>query len=191
MDYNRTCAIVPPKDAFRDGHFNQTVPIRNRPANRPPRMNRQTYDSAVPFSADRVNAAAVYCSDGRFGAQCDDLLLNALRLPRYDRLAVPGGAACLAGHFSAQREEEGVAEQLLFLIREHALQQVVLFSHEDCAFYTKKLNVSPLQLKSRQLEDVEKAVRRVRRMSSSIEVLAYFARRLDDTVVRFDQIAVS
>ena len=31
----------------------------------------------------------------------------ALGLPRYDRLAVPGGAACLAGYFATYREEEG------------------------------------------------------------------------------------
>ena len=35
-------------------------------------------------------AAAVYCSDGRFGEHVDDFLHNALKLPRYDRLAVPG-----------------------------------------------------------------------------------------------------
>ena len=74
------------------------------------------YDSPIPFDSRRIQAAAVYCSDGRLGEQVDDLLQHALQLPRYDRLAVPGGAACLAGHFSTYREEEGVIEQLRFLV---------------------------------------------------------------------------
>ena len=75
------------------------------------------YQSSVRFDENRIRAAAIYCSDGRFGEQCDDFLHNALQLPRYDRLAVPGGAACLAGHFLAHREEDALVEQLRFLIR--------------------------------------------------------------------------
>ena len=101
------------------------------------------YDSAIPFDAARMGAAAVYCSDGRFGEQCDDFLHNALGLPRYDRLAVPGGAACLAGYFATYREEDAVLEQLKFLIEVHELRRVVLIAHQDCAFYTTRLEVSP------------------------------------------------
>ena len=79
------------------------------------------FTSQEPFDDGRVRAAAVYCSDGRFGEQFDDLMKSALHLPRYDRLAVPGGAACLARHFALYREEEGVSEQLRFLIELHRL----------------------------------------------------------------------
>lgn len=48
------------------------------------------FESSVGFDSNRIRAAAVYCSDGRFGEQFDDLLHNKLPLPRYDRLAVPG-----------------------------------------------------------------------------------------------------
>src|SRR5690606_37714832 len=88
------------------------------------------YTSSIPFSANRVRAAAVYCSDGRFGEQVDQLLHDGLDLPCYDRLAVPGGAACLAGHFSAYREEEAVLEQLRFLVTIHKLQRLVLVAHQ-------------------------------------------------------------
>jgi hypothetical protein len=70
------------------------------------------YESPVRFHENRIRAAAVYCSDGRFGEHVDDFLHNALKLPRCDRLAVPGGAACLAGHLFAYREEWGLVEQL-------------------------------------------------------------------------------
>ena len=135
------------------------------------------FESSVVFDANRIHAAAVYCSDGRFGEQFDDLLHNALQLPRYDRLAVPGGAACLARHFATYREEDGVIEQLRFLVRVHGIEQVVLIAHENCAFYSERLNVSPLQLEAQQREDIHKAVSRVRMLSHSLTIRAFFARR--------------
>ena len=104
------------------------------------------YANSMRFEEDRIRAAAVYCSDGRFGEHFDDFLHNALELPRYDRLAAPGGAACLAGHFIVHREEEGMIEQLRFLIKVHGIERVVMIAHQDCAFYTERLRVSPFQL---------------------------------------------
>jgi hypothetical protein len=146
------------------------------------------FESSLPFDGRRIGAAAVYCSDGRFGEQVDDLLHAFLHLPRYDRLAVPGGAACLAGHFHAYREEEGVVEQLRFLVEVHGLQRVVLIAHEDCAFYTERLHVSPLQLESQQMDDMKRAVSRVRSMSSMLRVEAFFARKGYDGKIQFEPI---
>lgn len=152
--------------------------------------NQTVYQSAIPFDANRMQAAAVYCSDGRFGEQVDDLLHNALALPRYDRLAVPGGAACLASHFPTFREEEGVVEQLRFLVTVHGLCRLVLIAHEDCAFYTEKLHVSPLQLETQQREDMKKAIQRVRRINSDLMVDAFFARKGWDNRITFERVAV-
>src|SRR5437667_8415425 len=74
------------------------------------------FESRIPFAAKRIGAAALYCSDGRFGEAMDEFLHEGLELPRYDRLAVPGGAGCLAGHFASWREDEGVGLQLRFLV---------------------------------------------------------------------------
>lgn len=147
-----------------------------------------TFDSTIPFDSERVQAAAVYCSDGRLGAQVDQLLHDGLGLPRYDRLAVPGGAACLAGHFSAYREEEGVIEQLRFLVTVHEVRRVVLIAHEDCAFYTNRLNVSPLQLETQQHDDLVKAIRRVRQFRQDLDVIAIFARWHRNSL-RFEQVS--
>ena len=147
-----------------------------------PRSPNTVHESPIPFDRNRIRAAAVYCSDGRFGEQVDELLLNRLALPRYDRLVVPGGAACLAGHFGAYREEEGVAEQLRFLLAVHDVRQVILIAHQDCAYYTEWLHVPPLQLEARQHEDLHKAVRHVRRLGADLEITAFFARRRDAQV---------
>ena len=154
----------------------------------PPDASPPSYESPVRFDSNRIRAAAVYCSDGRFGEQFDDLLQNALQLPRYDRLAVPGGAACLAGHFPTYREEDGVVRQLQFLVDVHAIERVVLIAHENCAFYSVRLKVSPLQLETQQREDMKKAVRRVRSLSATVQIEAFFARVQSDGKVRFESV---
>jgi hypothetical protein len=50
------------------------------------------FGSTYRFETQRFGDAAVYCSDGRYGEEMDDFLHNGLGLPRYDRVAIPGGA---------------------------------------------------------------------------------------------------
>ena len=144
------------------------------------------FTSRISFDVGRIRAAAVYCSDGRFGEQFDDLMKNSLQRPRYDRLAVPGGAACLARHFVTFREEEAVTEQLRFLIDVHDLQRVVLIAHEGCAFYTQRLNISPLQLETQQHDDLDKAVKRVQSLGPNLRIDAFFARQNTNQAVSFE-----
>ncbi len=152
------------------------------------RNGSTAYESAALFDENRIVAAAVYCSDGRFGEHFDDFLHNALELPRYDRLAVPGGAACLAGHFLAHREEEGLAEQLRFLIKVHGLERVVLIAHQDCAFYTERLHVASFRLEAQQQEDLQTAAERLRSFDRRLTVDAYFARKQADGTIRFESL---
>ncbi|MHC5001806.1 MAG: carbonic anhydrase [Planctomycetota bacterium] len=144
------------------------------------------YRSTTPFDAERIGAVAVYCSDGRFGEAFDDFLHTGLGLPRYDRLALPGGAACLAGHFAAWRAEEAAVGHLQFLIEVHRLQQVVLIAHEDCAFYTQILRAAPIRLREKQCEDLEKAAKRVLELNRKLVVRSYLA-RLDGATVAFEE----
>ena len=146
------------------------------------------FQSSIWFESERVRAAAIYCSDGRLGEQFDEFLHQALRLPRYDRLAVPGGAASLAGHFQTYREADGLLEQLRFLVDVHQLEQVVLIAHEGCAYYTNRLKVSPLQLETQQQQDFRKALQRVQRLGRHVRVRGYFARLLAGGTVRFEEV---
>src|SRR5688500_17916340 len=114
------------------------------------------YIAKSPFNEDRMPAAAVYCSDGRYGEQMDEFLHRSLRLPRYDRVAVPGGAACLAEHMHAYAENSGVERQLRFLIESHELQRVVLIAHQDCGFY-KRAWLGGRKLIEQQHADLQKA----------------------------------
>ena len=145
------------------------------------------YESVVPFEGERIKAAALYCSDGRWGEQFDDFLHNALGLPRYDRVAIPGGPACLAGHFAAYREEDAVKAQLEFLISAHQIQRVALIAHQDCAFYTTFLDVSSIGLAEQQREDLLKAAARVRELGRDLTVDTYFA-AIEDGVITFEPV---
>jgi hypothetical protein len=136
----------------------------------------------APFVTERIHAAAVSCSDGRLGEACDEFLADGLGLPRYDRLAVPGGAACLAGHFAARREGEAATGQLRFLVEAHELERVVLIAHEGCAFYLEQLRLPQLGLMERQFEDLRKAAATVAAFRRNLLVEAYFAHTGDGSV---------
>src|SRR4051794_833176 len=145
------------------------------------------YISRLGYDDQRVGAAAVYCSDGRFGEQMDEFLHEALGLPRYDRVAVPGGAACLAGHTCAYHERTALERQLAFLIRGHKLNRVVLIAHEGCGFY-RDIWLGQRTLKEQQAVDLRKAADQIRSVHPNIQVEMYFATKLNGNVVfeRFD-----
>jgi hypothetical protein len=142
--------------------------------------------SSIPFEAERVGAAAVYCADGRYGDQMDEFLHLGLGLPRYDRVAVPGGAACLADHLPAMRERSALERQLRFLIEAHELRRVVLIAHQDCGFY-KTVRWRAASLETQQAADLSLAARRIRDYVSGLEVEGYIAKRVAGRV-RFERV---
>lgn len=150
----------------------------------------EAFRSRVPYAQERIHAAAVYCSDGRMGEAFDDFLDNGLKLPRYDRVAVPGGAACLAGHFSAYREGEAAIDQLRFLVEVHELKRIVLIAHQRCAFYTSQLRVQEDDLRERQLRDLARAATRARRLCHTLSVEGYFAAVTERHSVVFERVGV-
>jgi hypothetical protein len=141
------------------------------------------FQSREPFTKDRIGAVAIYCSDGRYNEQFDEFLHEKLGLPRYDRLVIPGGAACLAGHMVAHREEEVLAESLRFLIDHHGLERVVLIAHAGCGYYLRRLMISEPNIRRVQEEDLAKAADKIARLSGRVKVEGYVASVIDGTVV--------
>lgn len=148
-----------------------------------------SYDSRVPYESQRIHAAAIYCSDGRVGEHFDDFLQNGLSLPRYDRLALPGGPACLAGHTEAHVQESGVVEELRFLVDAHGLERVVLIAHEGCAFYMSRLGLPEKHLLSQQTIDLLKATAFIRRITG-IQHVDSFLLRHDGPKVIFERVDI-
>lgn len=137
-----------------------------------------TYQSSLPYERTRIHAAAIYCSDGRVGEHFDDFLQTGLKLPRYDRVALPGGPACLADHPQAHVQAQGVVDELKFLIEVHGLKRIVLIAHEGCAFYATRLELDGRRLELLQRADLIRAAAFVRRVTGIDAVEAYFAHLL-------------
>lgn len=145
--------------------------------------------SSIPYDARRIHAAAVYCSDGRVGEQFDEFLQLGLGLPRYDRVALPGGPACLAGHEQAHLEERGVVDELMFLVDVHKLSRVILIAHQGCAFYTNRLKLEEPRLELVQRADLVRAAAYVHRVTGLERIEGYFA-RIREGGVEFESIQV-
>lgn len=145
------------------------------------------YESRVRYESSRIHAAAIYCSDGRLGEHFDDFLQNGLSLPRYDRVTLPGGPACLAGHPQANLEEQGVVDELHFLVEVHKLKRVVLIAHSGCAFYGNRLELKEPRLELVQRADLVRAAAFVHRVTGLNAIEAYFARLVEGKVM-FEQV---
>lgn len=147
------------------------------------------YQSNIAYERSRIHAAAIYCSDGRMGEQFDDFLQNGLKLPRYDRVALPGGPACLAGHPQAHLEEQGVVDELQFLVQVHKLTRIVLIAHQSCAFYASRLELKEPRLELVQRADLVRATAFVHRVTGLDAIEAYFA-RVGDRSIDFERVEV-
>lgn len=146
-------------------------------------MCDNNYISRLPYLHARIHAAAMYCSDGRVGEHFDDFMQVGLQLPRYDRLALPGGPACLAGYTEARLEEEGVIDELRFLVSAHTLSRIVLIQHQDCAFYTSRLKVRPQSMEQLQKADLVRAAYTIRHWVKLDQIEGYYLRKTDEGIV--------
>jgi len=153
-------------------------------------MNTQgRFTSSVRYEHERIHAAAVYCSDGRVGEHFDDFLTNGLGLPRYDRVALPGGPASLTAHEGARLEHAAVMDELKFLVEAHGLERVVLIQHDNCAFYASRLGLEGQPMADAQRADLTQAAAFVRRITGAPRVESYFA-HLSGEEVWFETVAL-
>lgn len=151
---------------------------------------KEVFQSPKKYEAERIHAAAIYCSDGRFGAHFDRFLTDGLGLPRYDRVALPGGPANLAGHTEAHVTEQGVVDELKFLVEAHELERVVLIAHQSCAFYSARLQLPEPFLEHQQRIDLLKAKQYIKRITGISQIEAYFARVDEEDHVTFEAVVV-
>lgn len=139
-------------------------------------MGTIVYASRLFYEPSRIHAAAVYCSDGRMGDHFDDFLQNGLRLPRYDRVALPGGPAMLLDHGCSRSHSTATRDALSFLVEAHGLERVLLIAHEGCAFYAQRLGIPDERMEACQCRDLVQAAARVRETAPHVQIDAYFAR---------------
>jgi len=153
---------------------------------------------------ERIGAAVLYCSDGRWGEAFDEFCHRHLQIPRYDRLAAAGGPAWLGKqvvsgeglmvrgnektepvdhspltthHSPALDWERAARSQLDFLVRVHELERLVLITHYGCAYYAERLKRGPKECLPSQMDDVRLGAERLRRWYPGLSVEGYVAMR--------------
>ena len=140
------------------------------------------------WNPERIHAMAIYCSDGRFGEAFDEFCHQKLKIPRYDRFAVPGGPAWInPGVASAQDLYRSARAQLDFLVHAHDLERIVLITHSPCAFYVEHLKKDPHECLEAQFSDIHTAAQRLRLWFPKIQVEGYLAHR-DEQAISFHPI---
>ncbi len=138
------------------------------------------YQSPIEYDEVRIRAAVVYCSDGRVGEHFDDFLQNGLGLPRYDRVALPGGPARLAGYEDGTIESQAVMDELKFLVDAHGLTRIVLIQHEGCAFYKLRLDINASDMLTLQDADLALAAKAIRKHTGLQQVEGFYAMRSEE-----------
>jgi hypothetical protein len=150
-------------------------------ASRPSPAAAPTHESPLDFEEARADAIAIHCSDGRFSQHLERFLSETLKIPRCDRLAVPGGPALLTGRLASYWESAGVENQVRFLIETHALKRIVLVAHEGCGYYARRLGIAATSIEQAQLEDLGNAARRLMHLGG-LGVTAYLIRHREGKV---------
>ena len=109
--------------------------------------------ATIPFDAKHPHALAMYCSDGRFTEAVEGLLRD-LGHARLDTLTIPGGPALLDLTSSGLGAVDVMRDAATFLIRGHAIKQVVLLGHEGCGYYKARYKYESTEaMRRRQLSD--------------------------------------
>src|SRR5437773_3543924 len=116
------------------------------------RLPMAAYHAAERWHPERIGALALYCSDGRWGEAFDEFCHRHLQIPRYDRWAMPGGPAWLAGPPS-EALVQAARVQLDFLVTTHELERIVLVTHFGCAWYSQKLKQPAEECLAEQFQD--------------------------------------
>lgn len=148
------------------------------------------YRSSVVYEEARIHAAAVYCSDGRVGEHFDDFLQNGLGLPRYDRVALPGGPASLAGYSDSTIEAQAVMDELIFLVEAHGLERIVLIQHQACAFYRMRLGLEGERLRRIQDDDLSRAAQAIHEHTGVKNIDGFFA-SLENNSIQFRPVPIT
>jgi hypothetical protein len=141
-----------------------------------PHLPMAVYTSLEVWNPERIGALALYCSDGRWGEAFDDFCHRKLFIPRYDRWAVPGGPAWLAGR-AGDDFSQAAREQLDFLVHAHELERIVLITHYGCAYYGHELRLGPEECLPAQMEDVRSGVDALHEWFPNLSAEGYLAMR--------------
>jgi hypothetical protein len=122
------------------------------------------------FSEDLSRNAAIFCSDERFIDASISFLKNTLKLNKFDLIVTAGGPAFITADVPV------LMGNLRLLKEEHNISTLVLISHEDCKYYTRKYATSGNgEILKFQQKDLKDAKQKLLKLYPGLEVKIYFA----------------
>jgi hypothetical protein len=131
--------------------------------------------SKTAYEPGHPRALAIYCSDGRFTEAVEELL-HHLGHARLDTLTMPGGPALLNPWAASILDADQIQRASQFLIRAHAIDHLVLLSHENCGYYRQKMPGRPAaDVRASQTDDLRIAARALRGARPGVRVALYHA----------------
>ena len=151
------------------------------------------------WSPDRPSTLVIACSDGRLQEATDEFLADHLRVTRYDRFYVPGGAGALTASGRDFLRAQQIRRECRYLVELHGVRHIVMLFHSPakdgpiaaaCADYRRKLPyASVAELRSRQERDAEELDRTREDWAGAAEVLLYRCEVDSRGGIRFAQLA--
>ncbi|MBP7561403.1 MAG: hypothetical protein KBA64_13065 [Armatimonadetes bacterium] len=132
---------------------------------------------------------AIFCSDGRYARYLDEFFESNLRLEGAHWVAVPGGAAPLAGRAVGAGDGDCLWREVDFLVQTYKIDRFVLVFHEDCGHYKRLLGAetSEEERTSTQCADAVAVIREIARRYPDSTTHAY-RQHGTDTAIYFEQI---
>ena len=151
------------------------------------------------WSPDRPSTLVIACSDGRLQEATDEFLADHLRVTRYDRFYVPGGAGALTASGRDFLRAQQIRRECRYLVELHGVRHIVMLFHGPakdgpvaaaCADYRRKLPwASVRELRGRQELDAEE-LDRIREDWAGKAAVAMYRCEVDGVgVVRFATLA--
>jgi hypothetical protein len=122
------------------------------------------------FSEDLSRNAAIFCSDERFIDASISFLKNTLKLNKFDLIVTAGGPAFITADVPVLMKNVNILKE------EHNISTLVLISHEDCKYYTRKYATSGNgEILKFQQKDLKDAKQKLLKLYPGLEVKIYFA----------------
>lgn len=136
------------------------------------------YESALPWDPHPPNTLVISCVDGRWYRHIHDFVTNGLKTGAATAfIAVAGGVEPLTLMDHVPKDFNFFRRRLEPVVDSHGVKRIIAIAHQDCAWY-KALKIGPvtLDLRERQVHDLQRAAAHLREMFPGVAVETYYAR---------------
>lgn len=136
------------------------------------------YESGLPWDPERPNTVIVTCVDGRWYRHFQEFARVHLKAGEHtDFVAVPGGIEPLTLADRIPKDFNFFRRRLASLVEAHGTRRIVAIAHQDCAWYRAyRIGPATIDLRGRQIADLQRASALLREMFTGVAVETYFAR---------------